>query len=152
MFPTLSNCFPFEFIALLPTIESDDLSEFSILRFPIHSAVEPSEQIIRLAGKKLEDVPIQYIGLRPGEKLYEELLIGDNPKPTQHSRIMKAHETFLTWPQLDDQLTALSLAISVNDVLIIRGTLKQLVSDYQPSGEVVDWVYLAQKNQGMADH
>ena len=48
MFPTLSNCFPFEFIALLPTIESDDLSEFSILRFPIHSAVEPSEQIIRL--------------------------------------------------------------------------------------------------------
>jgi FlaA1/EpsC-like NDP-sugar epimerase len=90
--------------------------------------------------------------LRPGEKLYEELLIGDNPKPTQHSRIMKAHETFLTWPQLDDQLTALSLAISVNDVLIIRGTLKQLVSDYQPSGEVVDWVYLAQKNQGMVDH
>jgi FlaA1/EpsC-like NDP-sugar epimerase len=90
--------------------------------------------------------------LRPGEKLYEELLIGDNPQPTQHTRIMKAHEKFLSWPQLDEQLRALSLAISVNDVPIIRGLLKLLVNDYQPSGEVVDWVYLAHQNEAMADN
>jgi len=113
--------------------------------------VELSGLTVKNEDRPSGDIEITVTGLRPGEKLYEELLIGDNPKPTQHSRIMKAHETFLTWPQLDDQLNALSLAISVNDVLIIRGTLKQLVSDYQPSGEVVDWVYLAQKNQGMAD-
>jgi hypothetical protein len=65
---------------------------------------------------------------------------------------MKAHEKFLSWPQLDEQLRALSLAISVNDVPIIRGLLKLLVNDYQPSGEVVDWVYLAHQNEAMADN
>ena len=91
------------------------------------------------------------IGLRPGEKLYEELLIGDNPKPTQHPRIMKAHEQYLGWPQLEGKLNALSMAMSVNDVPVIRALLKDLVSGYQPSGEVVDWVHLAQEREALAN-
>ncbi len=96
------------------------------------------------------DIEIKVRGLRPGEKLYEELLIGDDPKPTQHSRIMKAHDEFLPWPILQEQLQALGLALGVNDVPVIRGMLQQLVQGYEPSGEVVDWVHLAQAREANA--
>jgi FlaA1/EpsC-like NDP-sugar epimerase len=96
------------------------------------------------------DIEIKVTGLRPGEKLYEELLIGDDPKPTQHSRIMKAHDEFLPWPLLQEQLQALGLALGVNDVPVIRGMLQQLVQGYEPSGEVVDWVHLAQAREANA--
>ena len=96
------------------------------------------------------DIEIKVTGLRPGEKLYEELLIGDDPKPTQHSRIMKAHDEFLPWAKLQEHLAGLSLALGVNDVPVIRGMLQQLVQGYEPSGEVVDWVYLAQAREANA--
>jgi FlaA1/EpsC-like NDP-sugar epimerase len=109
-----------------------------------------ASRIVELSGLTLKnednphgDIEVAVTGLRPGEKLFEELLIGDNPKPTQHPRIMKAHETFLPWDQLQGKLNALELAISVNDVPVLRGFLQQLVPGYQPSGEVVDWVHLA---------
>jgi FlaA1/EpsC-like NDP-sugar epimerase len=70
------------------------------------------------------------------------LLIGENPTPTQHPRIMKAIEEFLPWSNLEEKLGALSIAMSVNDVPVIRGLLQQLVKGYEPSGEVVDWIYL----------
>jgi nucleoside-diphosphate-sugar epimerase len=95
------------------------------------------------------DIKIAITGLRPGEKLYEELLIGENPIPTQHPRIMKAQEPFLPWKQLQESLGALHLAKGVNDVALIRGLLQQLVSGYQPTGEVVDWVYLAQEREAL---
>jgi FlaA1/EpsC-like NDP-sugar epimerase len=113
-------------------------------------------RMVELSGLTLKedtypngDIEINVIGLRPGEKLYEELLIGDNPKPTQHARIMKAHETVLPWDQLQDRLNALSLAMSVNDVPEIRGILRQLVPGYQPTGEVVDLVHLALKGEAI---
>jgi FlaA1/EpsC-like NDP-sugar epimerase len=114
-------------------------------------------KIIDLASRMLElsgltvrdemspdgDIEIAVTGLRPGEKLYEELLIGDNPSSTQHPRIMKAHEQFLSWAQLEQNLNALSTAVSVNDVSLIRELLREFVSGYQPTGEVVDWVHMA---------
>jgi FlaA1/EpsC-like NDP-sugar epimerase len=118
--------------------------------------IDLAKRMILLSGKSLRDevnpngdIEIEFSGLRPGEKLYEELLIGDNPKPTQHARIMKAHETFLPWDQLQDRLNALSLAMSVNDVPEIRGILRQLVPGYQPTGEVVDLVHLALKGEAI---
>jgi len=90
------------------------------------------------------DIEIEITGLRPGEKLYEELLIGDNPKPTSHPRIMKAHEDFLAWVELEQRLLALQAALEVNDVGVVRLMLQELVSGYEPSGEIVDWVHLAQ--------
>ena len=96
------------------------------------------------------DIELSVTGLRPGEKLYEELLIGDNPKPTQHPRIMKANEQYLSWAQLQGKLNALSIAISVNDVPVIRAQLQELVSGYQPSGEVVDWVHMALEREALA--
>jgi FlaA1/EpsC-like NDP-sugar epimerase len=91
------------------------------------------------------DIEIEVTGMRPGEKLYEELLIGDNPKPTLHARIMKAHEEFIPWAEFEAKLQSLELALNANDVPVIRLMMQQLVSGYQPSDEIVDWVYLEQE-------
>ena len=111
-------------------------------------------RIVELSGLSIRneknphgDIEIKVTGLRPGEKLYEELLIGDNPKPTQHPRILKAQEKFVPWEQLQGQLHSLNLALSVNDVPLIRSFLQKLVTGYQPSDEVVDWVHLEQERQ-----
>jgi len=91
------------------------------------------------------DIEISVTGLRPGEKLYEELLIGDNPKPTVHPRIMKAHEEFIPWAEFEVKLNALEIALNVNDVGVIRLMMQQLVAGYIPSDDIVDWVYLEQE-------
>ena len=106
--------------------------------------VELSGLSLRDAANPKGDIEVTVTGLRPGEKLYEELLIGDNPKPTQHARIMKAHEEFLPWDELQARLNALQTCMQANDVPAIRGLLQELVPGYQPSGEVVDWVSMAQ--------
>jgi FlaA1/EpsC-like NDP-sugar epimerase len=89
------------------------------------------------------DIEIAVTGLRPGEKLYEELLIGDNPGPTAHPRIMKAHEECLPWGQLKPKIVALESALNENDIGLMRKSIQELVAGYTPSEEIVDWVYLA---------
>jgi FlaA1/EpsC-like NDP-sugar epimerase len=79
------------------------------------------------------DIEIEIIGLRPGEKLYEELLIGDNPKPTQHPRIMQAQEDFLPWSTLLAEVQLLIVALQRQDSDGLRTLLKRLVSGYTPS-------------------
>jgi len=96
------------------------------------------------------DIEIAVTGLRPGEKLYEELLIGDNPKLTVHPRIMKAHEEFIPWAEFEAKLTALEMALNVNDVGVIRQMMQQLVAGYIPSDDIVDWVYLEQEAEAKA--
>jgi FlaA1/EpsC-like NDP-sugar epimerase len=95
------------------------------------------------------DIEIDVTGLRPGEKLYEELLIGDNPKPTVHPRIMKAHEEFISWSEFEAKLHALEIALNVNDVGVTRLMMQQLVVGYTPSDDIVDWVYLEQEAEEM---
>jgi FlaA1/EpsC-like NDP-sugar epimerase len=113
-------------------------------------------RMVELSGLRVKneeyadgDIEIAVTGLRPGEKLFEELLIGNNPKPTQHSRIMKAQEDFLPWNILQTELNALAMATSVNDVPMIRSMLQKLVQGYEPKGEVVDWVHMAQERQAL---
>lgn len=91
------------------------------------------------------DIEIEITGLRPGEKLYEELLIGNDPKSTMHPRIMKAHEDFISWTEFAAKLNALEIVLNVNDVGIIRLMMQQLVTGYIPNDEIVDWIYLAQE-------
>jgi FlaA1/EpsC-like NDP-sugar epimerase len=79
------------------------------------------------------DIEIKVTGLRPGEKLYEELLIGDNPQPTGHPKIMKAHEDFLSWDHLQQELEKLKISLDTNDDELIRYMLKILVPGYQPN-------------------
>jgi FlaA1/EpsC-like NDP-sugar epimerase len=105
--------------------------------------VELSGLTLRDAENPDGDIEITITGLRPGEKLFEELLIGNNPKPTQHPRIMKADEEFLPWDVLQGKLNALQACMKVNDAPALRGMLQELVPSYQPTGDVVDWVSLA---------
>ncbi len=108
-------------------------------------------RMIRLSGLTLRDgahpdgdIEIQVTGLRPGEKLFEELLIGDNPEQTSHSRIMKAHETFVAWPELEPRLHGLESLMQENDASAIKKALGALVVDYVSDSEIVDWVYMEQ--------
>ncbi|GAB2182003.1 nucleoside-diphosphate sugar epimerase/dehydratase [Denitratisoma sp. agr-D3] len=116
-----------------------------------------ARRMIELSGLTVKDeqnpdgeIEIEITGLRPGEKLYEELLIGDNPKPTTHSRIMKAHEDFIPWSELEPKLKALELALNLNDVAVIRLMMQQLVTGYVPNSEIVDWVYMEQEAEAQA--
>jgi FlaA1/EpsC-like NDP-sugar epimerase len=84
------------------------------------------------------DIEIKVTGLRPGEKLYEELLIGDNPQPTAHPKIMKAHEEFLSWSDLQQELEKLNLALDASDDKLIKSVLQKLVPGYQPNVEAVN--------------
>jgi FlaA1/EpsC-like NDP-sugar epimerase len=86
------------------------------------------------------DIEIQITGLRPGEKLYEELLIGDNAQPTEHARIMRALEDCLPWAELQDVLSALDQAMTANDVTALRAMLQVHVHGYEPAGDVGNWV------------
>ncbi|MDB9753530.1 polysaccharide biosynthesis protein [Oceanospirillaceae bacterium] len=106
--------------------------------------VELSGFIVKDENSPEGDIAIEVVGLRPGEKLYEELLIGNNPQTTQHPRIMKANEKFLPWSELQPMITTLRIAAVNGDVMMIRSMLQQLVPEYQPDQNVVDWVYKEQ--------
>lgn len=113
--------------------------------------IDLARRMIELSGLTVKDennfdgdIEIETTGLRPGEKLYEELLIGDNPRPTSHSRIMKANEEFVPWIELENKLTELEVVLNVNDVSAIQLMMRNLVSGYIPSDGIVDWVYLEQ--------
>jgi FlaA1/EpsC-like NDP-sugar epimerase len=76
------------------------------------------------------DIPISITGLRPGEKLYEELLIGDNPEPTSHPRILRAREALLPWEQLSAELDHLREATATQDVPAMRAVLARCVQGF----------------------
>lgn len=78
------------------------------------------------------DIEIIFSGLRPGEKLYEELLIGDNVSPTDHPRVMQAKEKMLPWQEIQDLLARLRQACEVEDSEQVRGLLLAAVEEFKP--------------------
>ena len=84
------------------------------------------------------DIEIKVTGLRPGEKLYEELLIGDNPQITAHPKIMQAREDFLSWADLQQELEQLNIALDTCDMDLIIGMLKKLVPGYRRNGNALN--------------
>jgi FlaA1/EpsC-like NDP-sugar epimerase len=118
--------------------------------------VDLAYRMIELSGLTVKDeqnpngdIEIEVTSLRPGEKLFEELLIGDSSELTSHPRIMKAHEDFLPWAELECELRSLELALNVNDIGAIRLIMEKLVTGFRPSEQIVDWVYL---EQGAEEH
>ena len=107
-----------------------------------------ARRMVELSGLSVKDddlpsgdIAIKVIGLRPGEKLYEELMIGNNPQKTQHTRIMKAMEDYLPWDKLTPWLSSLKAAADNSDVLTIHTLFKNLIPEYIPEKKVADWVY-----------
>ena len=107
-----------------------------------------AKKMIQLSGLELKDninpygdIEILITGLRPGEKLFEELLIGNNPLPTIHPKIFKAQEDFIYWQKLENELNILENFIQNNDLQNILKLMKKLVSEYSPSGKIVDWTF-----------
>lgn len=109
---------------------------------------ELAEKMIHLSGLSVRsesnpfgDIAIEFTGLRPGEKLYEELLIGDKVEATRHPMIMSTTEDFLSWDVLKLKLGDLLAAVNEGDYPHVRQLLRELVSGYTPEGEIVDWMY-----------
>jgi FlaA1/EpsC-like NDP-sugar epimerase len=86
------------------------------------------------------DIDIEFSGLRPGEKLYEELLIGDDPAATLHPRIMMANEKFLPLNEIEAGLSRLGEAIAHQNAALVRQILTELVGEYKPSPSIVDYL------------
>jgi len=106
-----------------------------------------ARRMIEMSGFRVKDmdcpdgdIAIEVTGLRPGEKLFEELLMGDNVQLTEHPRIIKAHEEFIEWKYLETYLDALRLTIERNDIEGMQLILQKIVKGYRPHEEVMDWV------------
>lgn len=113
-----------------------------------------AEKMIRLSGLSVRDernphgdIAIEFTGLRPGEKLYEELLIGEDVKTTEHPMIMRAEEDMLPWEELKGRLQALLDAVNGDDYARVRVLLREIVHGYVPEGEIVDWIHLRNRER-----
>jgi FlaA1/EpsC-like NDP-sugar epimerase len=98
-----------------------------------------ARRMVELSGLEVRDqdnpegdIKIEEIGLRPGEKLYEELLISGDPENTSHPKIFKAHEGLVTDAQIQEQLQKLRKIILDKDHALLLQSLKELISGYQP--------------------
>ena len=107
--------------------------------------VDLAKQMIRLSGRTVKDssnptgdIEVVFSGLRPGEKLYEELLIGNNAAGTDHPKILTADEEFASRVELDQVLTGINKAIATNDSQMARQLLVDIVKDFSPSSSNVD--------------
>jgi FlaA1/EpsC-like NDP-sugar epimerase len=106
-----------------------------------------AKRMIELSGLTVRDtdypngdIEIAITGLRPGEKLYEELLIGDNPLPSQHAKIMRANENYLNIDELKNYLLQLQIDLKNNETKKIKTMLAELVSGYSADSTDVDWI------------
>ena len=106
------------------------------------------DKMIKLSGLSIKDsknlngdIEVKITGLRPGEKLYEELLIGDNPQKTYHEKIQKAQDPFIPFNKLKIDLDHLSNLIEENKVEEVKDMLSKLVYSYQSNSKIVDHFY-----------
>ena len=107
--------------------------------------------MIKLSGLSIQDkknpegdIKIEITGLRPGEKLYEELLLGENPTETEHKKIKRSEEPFISWSILHKELIALKEFIEKNDITQIIKILEKIVKGYKPNSNIVDKIYIKQ--------
>ena len=111
--------------------------------------VELAKKLIRLSGMELKtsdnpdgDIEIKFTGLRAGEKLYEELLIGDNVSSTNHERILSAREQYLSEIEINSFLREIEEAEKTGDTEALKEILKNAIVGFTPDKEIVDVIYV----------
>tara|TARA_A100001388_G_scaffold271353_1_gene250053 strand:- start:720 stop:2651 length:1932 start_codon:yes stop_codon:yes gene_type:complete len=106
-------------------------------------------RMIELSGLSLKnssnlngDIEIKVTGLRPGEKLYEELLLSKSPIKTKHPKIYRSKEPFILHEELVKEIDILKVLIEDNDLEKIREKIKKIVIDYSPNGRIIDHTFV----------
>jgi FlaA1/EpsC-like NDP-sugar epimerase len=109
-----------------------------------------AEKMIHLSGLQVRDalhpdgdIQIDFTGLRPGEKLYEELLIGGNVSKTDNLMIMRAEEEMMAWDDLKLIIDELEGAIDTGDQVKLRQLLVKAVPGFKPQRDITDILYEA---------
>jgi FlaA1/EpsC-like NDP-sugar epimerase len=107
--------------------------------------------MIQLSGLSVKDeknsegdIEIKVVGLSAGEKLYEELLLGDNPQPTTHEKIKKAQDPFIPFNQLEKDLNALQSLLVAHKVAEVKAMLEKIIDTYQSEYKIIDYLYTEQ--------
>ena len=108
-------------------------------------------KIIKLSGLSIKnkenpdgDIEIKITGLRPGEKLYEELLLGDNPQKTNHSKIKKTSDAYIPYEKLEIDINKLKSLIDNNQANEVKDLLNKIIKLYKSNSEIVDHIYTEQ--------
>tara|TARA_A100001011_G_scaffold342305_1_gene375735 strand:- start:2930 stop:4882 length:1953 start_codon:yes stop_codon:yes gene_type:complete len=121
-----------------------DMGESVKIKDLVHKMIKLSGMTIK-DDKNLDgDIKVEITGLRPGEKLYEELLIGDNPQKTYHEKIQKAQDPFTPLNELKTDLDHLSTLLNDNKIAEVKDMLGKLVTSYRSNSKIVDHFYKEQ--------
>ena len=123
-----------------------DMGESVKIKDLIYKMIKLSGLIVKNTKNSEGDIEVKITGLRPGEKLYEELLLGDNPQKTYHERIQKAQDTYIPFNQLKIELDNLSNLLNNNKVAEVKNMLDRLLPSYQSNSKIVDHIYEEQLN------
>ena len=107
----------------------------------VHKMIKLSGLSIKNAENPDGDIEVKIIGLRAGEKLYEELLIGDNPQKTSHEKIMKAQDPFVSFDKLKIDLDKLLILLEENRIADIKDMINKLVISYTSNSNIIDHIY-----------
>ncbi len=121
-----------------------DMGESVKIRDLIYKMINLSGFTVKDIKNPKGDIEVKITGLRPGEKLYEELLIGDNPQKTNHFKILKTDDPFIPFNQLEGNLIKLKDLLENNQASEVKILLEKMVKFYKSNSEIVDHIYLEQ--------
>jgi len=122
-----------------------DMGQSVKIKDLIYRIVKLSGLTVKDEKNKDGDIEIKITGLRPGEKLYEELLLGDNPQKTKHPKIKKAQDPFIPFDQLEADLDILKILLDSNKVAEVKEMLGKIVKTYQSNSKIVDHIFVEQE-------
>ena len=122
-----------------------DMGESIKIKDLVFKMIKLSGFTVKDSKNPTGDIQIKICGLGPGEKLYEELLIGENPQKTSHEKIQKAQDSFIPFDQLKIDLDNLFTLLEDNKVDEVKAMLNKLIPSFQSNSKIVDHIYYEDK-------